>query len=48
MAKILIVEDDLTFSQLLHGFLQKNGHEIITAASIKDGLKAIAQNTFIA
>jgi two-component system response regulator HydG len=46
MAKILIVEDDLTFSQLLHGFLQKNGHEIITAASIKDGLKAIAQNTF--
>jgi two-component system response regulator HydG len=46
MAKILIVEDDLTFSQLLQGFLQKHGHEIITAASIKDGLKAIAQNTF--
>jgi len=46
MAKILIVEDDLTFSQLLQGFLQKHGHEIITAASIKDGLKSIAQNTF--
>jgi two-component system response regulator HydG len=46
MAKILIVEDDLTFSQLLRGFLQKHGHEIITAASIKDGLKSIAQNTF--
>lgn len=46
MAKILIVEDDLTFSQLLQGFLQKHGHEIITAANIKDGLKAIAQNTF--
>jgi len=46
MAKILIVEDDLTFSQLLQDFLQKHGHEIITAASIKDGLKSIAQNTF--
>lgn len=46
MAKILIVEDDLTFSQLLQGFLQKHGHEIITAANIKDGLKAIAQSTF--
>lgn len=46
MAKILIVEDDLTFSQLLQGFLQKHGHEIITAASIKDALKAIAQSTF--
>ncbi|SHN24587.1 sigma-54-dependent transcriptional regulator [Mucilaginibacter sp. OK098] len=46
MAKILIVEDDLTFSQLLQGFLQKHGHDITTASNIKDGLKAIAQNTF--
>jgi two-component system response regulator HydG len=46
MAKILIVEDDLTFSQLLQGFLQKQGHSIIAAQSIKEGLKLIAQNTF--
>ncbi len=46
MAKILIVEDDLTFSQLLQGFLQKHGHAINTAQNIKDSLKLIAQNTF--
>jgi two-component system response regulator HydG len=46
MAKILIVEDDLTFSQLLQGFLQKHDHEIFTAQNIKTGLKLIAQNTF--
>jgi two-component system response regulator HydG len=46
MAKILIVEDDLTFSQLLEGFLQKHGHEISTAPNIKAGIKLIDQNTF--
>ena len=46
MAKILIVEDDLTFSQLLQGFLQKHDHEIFTAQNIKAALKLIAQNTF--
>jgi two-component system response regulator HydG len=46
MAKILIVEDDTTFSQLLQGFLQKHGHDITTAPNIKAGLKFIAQDTF--
>ncbi|MCR8559411.1 sigma-54 dependent transcriptional regulator [Mucilaginibacter sp. BJC16-A38] len=46
MAKILIVEDDLTFSQLLQGFLQKHHHEIFTAQNIKAGLKLITQHTF--
>ncbi|MDB4921723.1 sigma-54 dependent transcriptional regulator [Mucilaginibacter sp.] len=46
MAKILIVDDDLTFSQLLQGFLQKHGHNITTAQNIKAGLKLISQNTF--
>lgn len=46
MAKILIVEDDLTFVQLLQGFLQRQGHEIFTSPNIKAGLKLIAQHTF--
>ncbi|MCO5949257.1 sigma-54-dependent transcriptional regulator [Mucilaginibacter flavidus] len=46
MAKILIVEDDLTFVQLLQGFLQKQGHEILAAPNIKGGLKLIAQHPF--
>lgn len=46
MAKILIVEDDTTFSQLLEGFLRKHGHEIATAKNIKSALKLISENTF--
>jgi len=46
MAKILIVEDDTTFSQLLESFLRKHGHDIITAKNIKSALKLISENTF--
>jgi len=46
MAKILIVEDDTTFSQLLEGFLHKHGHNIATAKNIKSALKLISENTF--
>lgn len=46
MAKILLVEDDLTFSQMLQNFVQKNGHEITATSSIKTGLKLLEQNTF--
>src|ERR1700743_2808297 len=46
MAKILLVEDDLTFSQMLKNFVQKNGHEITATSSIKTGLKLLEQNTF--
>ncbi|ASU31919.1 sigma-54-dependent transcriptional regulator [Mucilaginibacter xinganensis] len=46
MAKILIVDDDVTFSQLLEGFLQKHGHDITTAQNIKSGLTQISQNKF--
>ena len=46
MAKILLVEDDLTFSQMLQNFVQKNGHEITAASNIKTGLKLLEQNTF--
>src|SRR5258708_29809951 len=46
MAKILLVEDDLTFSKMLQNFLQKNGHEIIAASNVKTGLKFLEQGTF--
>ena len=46
MAKILIIEDDLTFSQLLEGFLSKHGHEPYLAHNVKNALKILTQNTF--
>ncbi|PYF70132.1 sigma-54-dependent transcriptional regulator [Pedobacter nutrimenti] len=46
MAKILIIEDDLTFSQLLEGFLTKNKYIPSAVHDVKAGLKAIAQQDF--
>jgi len=44
MAKILLVEDDITFSQLLQHFLGKNGHVVEPANTIKAGIKLLEQN----
>ena len=46
MAKILILEDDTTFAQLLEGFLTKKGHEITLATHIKPSFKLIENETF--
>lgn len=46
MAKILIVEDDSTFSQLLQGFLKKNGFETLAANNFKNSLKLIQEESF--
>src|ERR1700743_2388118 len=46
MAKILLVEDDLTFSQMLQNFVQKNGHEIIAVSNTKAGLKLLEEKTY--
>jgi two-component system response regulator HydG len=46
MAKILIVEDDITFSQLLQGFLNKHQHTVEAANTIKNGLKLLDENSF--
>jgi two-component system response regulator HydG len=46
MAKILIVDDDSTFSQLLENFLQKKRHEPIVKASVKAGLNALKDVPF--
>ena len=44
--KILLVEDDITFSELLQGFLQKKGYTLDFAFNVKNGLKLLAQNTY--
>ena len=46
MAKILIIEDDLTFSQILEGFLTKHGHEPIAVNEVKKSLKLTAEQSF--
>ncbi|MBT1702511.1 sigma-54-dependent transcriptional regulator [Chryseosolibacter indicus] len=40
MAAILLIEDDLTFSRILDGFLSKHGHHVSVQNKGKDGLKA--------
>lgn len=46
MAKILLVEDDLTFAQMLLVFLQKHGHKVTSAQNVSSGLKLLEQHTF--
>jgi two-component system response regulator HydG len=46
MAKILILEDDLTFSQLLEGFFKKHKYEPVVAYKVKDALKLLNQESF--
>jgi two-component system, NtrC family, response regulator HydG len=40
MARILVIEDDLTFSRILEGFLAKNGFSVTVQHKGQDGLKA--------
>ncbi|WP_316797061.1 sigma-54 dependent transcriptional regulator [Pedobacter agri] len=46
MAKILILEDDTTFAQLLEGFLTKNNHEVTLVTHIKQSFKFIENQVF--
>jgi len=46
MAKILIIEDDSTFSQLLEGFLTKHGHQPEVVNDVKKSLKLLDQKSF--
>lgn len=46
MARILILEDDTTFAQLLEGFLTKNKHEITLETHVKKSFKVIENQTF--
>ncbi|MGM9479060.1 sigma-54-dependent transcriptional regulator [Pedobacter sp. GSP4] len=46
MARILILEDDTTFAQLLEGFLTKNRHEVTLVTHVKQSFKQIESNEF--
>jgi two-component system response regulator HydG len=46
MAAILLVEDDLTFSRILEGFLSKHGYQITVSNKGKDGLKVFESRAF--
>jgi len=41
MTKILIIEDDFTFAQILEGFLQKHGYETFTTDEVRKSLPII-------
>lgn len=46
MASILLIEDDLTFSRILEGFLTKKGYQVIISNKGKDGLKTFETKSF--
>src|SRR5687768_9444038 len=46
MVYVLLIEDDLTFSRILDGFLSKKGYQVTTAHKGKDGLKAFESKSF--
>lgn len=46
MAAILLVEDDLTFSRILEGFLSKHGHQVTVNNKGKEGLKTFQSRPF--
>lgn len=46
MAKILIIEDDLTFSQILEGFLTKHGFEPHVVHELKKSIDLLDQQRF--
>ncbi|WP_066838850.1 sigma-54-dependent transcriptional regulator [Rufibacter ruber] len=46
MAHILLVEDDLTFSLILEGFLKKQNFLVKVTHRLKDGLKALQEQPY--
>lgn len=46
MAKLLIIEDDLTFSQILEGFLTKHEHHVQVAHDVRKSLLLLDQEVF--
>ncbi|OAQ38115.1 sigma-54-dependent Fis family transcriptional regulator [Pedobacter psychrophilus] len=46
MIKTLIIEDDISFSELLTGFLVRYDHDVISCAKIKPALKILAEKKF--
>jgi two-component system, NtrC family, response regulator HydG len=41
MAKILLIEDDISYSRIIKNFLEKNGFDIISANKVSEGLSLV-------
>lgn len=41
MAKILLIEDDLTYSKIIKNFLEKNGYEVTSNTKVSEGLQSL-------
>ena len=41
MARVLIIDDDEDFSALLSSMVKRAGHDALTVATIKEGMKAL-------
>lgn len=46
MARVLIIEDDTTFAQLLEVFLAKHEHQVSTVVNVQQANKCLGQQTF--
>ncbi|WP_158856924.1 sigma-54-dependent transcriptional regulator [Lunatibacter salilacus] len=46
MNKILLIEDDLTYSKIIKNFLEKNNYAVHQAYSVSDGLSALSQGAY--
>lgn len=46
MPKILLIEDDVTFSAMLERFLKKNGFAVDTSYSSEEAQKKMAENVY--
>ena len=46
MAKILIIDDDELFCELLSSAFAKDGHEVDCAYGLKSGLRLVSQHSF--
>ena len=46
MARILIIDDDPQIVKLMTAYLQREGHEVVTAADGKQGIRQLAAQQF--
>jgi two-component system response regulator HydG len=46
MNKILLIEDDLTYSKIIKNFLEKNDYTVTQVYNVSDGLSAISRGGF--
>ncbi len=45
MIKILLIEDDLTYSKIIKNFLEKNGFEVFTSTKVSEGFSILEKQS---